>query len=492
MYTRKKGCSKMIEKIIIVVFLASTTLYSSVVADYRMDECYWLDNAGGIIGDVKESNNSLNGTSYGTAQTYLGTALNTAPICMASDFNATGDFVDVPNNVLLTTTNTFSISAWIRPKTFASTYELLVSKTSNFVDGFSFYTYWNGATGFIVFLIGNGATSQLSYAVINANVWSHVVATYDGATINLYLNGVLAFSNPYVGGILNVNTPLLIGKDPFNFYQYHGAMDEVKLYNTTLTPAAITSIYTNELAGKNYDGTLRVCPLCDTNVTAGIWSLVGVPADFRTAAVKDVATVFDEFPIGSYNVPANVDGWVVQKRTYSATDNNSSYTILPYTGTPLVFGEGYWLISKVGRAWSENGLPQVDYNSTNIACVTQPCVEMNLTVPNPNIGNGTGGKRINMLGFVGQKPINWADCRIVVTDVNGTVAYTPSAAAASGYIDSQVWQYNPGLLGSNANGYTTCTDTSPGGCKLEPYKGFWLILFSKTVGTTVQLLLPKG
>jgi len=96
-----------------------------------------------------------------------------------------------------------------------------------------------------------------------------------------------------------------------------------------------------------------------------------------------------------------------------------------------------------------------------------------------------------MLGFVGQVPVDWADCRIMITDVNGTTAYTPSGADTAGYADKQVWQYNPGVGGADANGYTTCDDVTPGGCKLEPYKGFWVILHGKTKGTTVKLLIPK-
>ena len=92
-----------------------------------------------------------------------------------------------------------------------------------------------------------------------------------------------------------------------------------------------------------------------------------------------------------------------------------------------------------------------------------------------------------MLGFIGHKPVDWADCRFVI---DGT-AYTPSDAEAAGYADKQIWQYNPGASGANANGYTTCDDTTPGGCKLEPYKGFWVILHGPTKGKSVQLLIPK-
>ena len=91
-----------------------------------------------------------------------------------------------------------------------------------------------------------------------------------------------------------------------------------------------------------------------------------------------------------------------------------------------------------------------------------------------------------MLGFVGNAPVEWADCRIVVDGIS----YTPTDADAAGYANKQIWQYNPGASGANGNGYTTCDDALIT-CKLEPYRGFWVQLYGKTKGTTVKLLIPK-
>ena len=34
-------------------------------------------------------------------------------------------------------------------------------------------------------------------------------------------------------------------------------------------------------------------------------------------------------------------------------------------------------------------------------------------------------------------------------------------------------------------------DTTPGGCKLVPYKGFWVELHGKTKGKSISVLIPK-
>ena len=140
-------------------------------------------------------------------------------------------------------------------------------------------------------------------------------------------------------------------------------------------------------------------------------------------------------------------------------------------------------------SWSENGAAGVDYNATNSACTASHCIEIDLRSVTHDFAvdgdDGTGSYRYNMSGFVGKKPVKWADCRFII---DGT-AYTPSGAESAGYALKQIWQYNPGN-GADSNGYTTCDDTMAT-CLLEPYKGLWIELRGPTKGKTVKLLIPK-
>ena len=474
---------------------------NSLQVDYRMDECYWLGNAGGVIEDVKDSSISrLDATSYASAQTI--SFPSTPPLCNSATFNGTTDYADVLYDGRLDTTNNYTISGWINPSDFINTYSVLMMKTSNYNDGFTFFIYWDAndpASALLVLQTGDGNNIDIATAPISANTWSYVTATYDGSTIRVYVNGVELGTRAFSTAVLNASQPLTLGVGLSGNYYYKGGMDEFKLFDKTLSAAEISTIYSNELAGNNYDGTSRVCPTCDANLSASTWELVGIPADLRTATNKDVADVFDELPGATYHTPGDPNDWVVFKRTYDAVTNGSGYALVPYTGEPLEIGKGYWLLSKQAVTWSENGFPPVDYNSTDVACATNSCIEIDLVENNKNFGapdndpdDGTGPNRNNMLGFVGHTPVDWADCRIIVTDVNGTTAYTPSGAETAGYTDKQVWQYNPGAAGANANGYTTCDDVTPGGCKLEPYRGFWVQLKGLSKGRTVKLLIPKA
>ena len=99
-----------------------------------------------------------------------------------------------------------------------------------------------------------GATADMSNYVTTTvaptpGVWEHVVGTWDGAMLRLYLNGVQIGSKPFTGPlgsptldfeIANYHYDVaLVGFDHF----FGGALDDVALYGRALSPAEIKSHY---------------------------------------------------------------------------------------------------------------------------------------------------------------------------------------------------------------------------------------------------------
>jgi len=475
-------------------------LNANLVVDYRFDDCYWLNGAGGVLSDIKDSSlPPFHATSQGNSMLKA----SPAQLCTAGAFANLGDRGIVDNTSILDTLDKqLSISVWLYPTSFTG-WSVAVQKSSDELwnDGFGLIHNQNDGTN-ITFYINDytDPNSQVS-ASLDLNTWNYITAVYDGTQMRIYKNTVLIATQAYTKKIdeLNgaVNQAMTIGNDISDILYndvWEGSIDELKIWDRELNTTEINRIYNNENTGNNYNDSPRICPICDAFVQARVWSFIGVPADFRTTVNKKLDAVLEEFPLGSYGIGSASDGWVVYKRTYSNIDNNSAYAKVTYATDNLSFGQGYWLFSNKDVNWSANNLDKTDYNASNANCVRQPCVEIVLETTNKNFAapdndpnDGSGPNRINMLGFVGERPINWADCRIIV---NG-VAYTPNAAQIAGYIDSQVWQYNAGASTANANGYTTCTDLSPGGCKLEPYKAFWLIVHGISKNKTMKLLLPK-
>ena len=480
--------------------IASNFLYTDAsctlnpVVNYRFDECYWLNNSA-IPEDVKDSTgNGYHATTSNSASITINSS--NPSVCNYGTFSVEPDLITTEDDSVGNTSDGLTVAFWIKADQDFPQWATIVSKTKkyNWNDGWGFVNR-GGTSTQLTFFINQYNQNITDTTVTAAEGWVHIVGTYDRNVIRLYKNGVEVDTDNYTRAVDNSRAPMKIAFDGDSRDGILiGSLDEVKFWDKTLSATEILRMYDNERTGKNYDGSSRVCPTCSAKASAGIWGLISVPADFRTTPNKDIQNVFDEFPSGSYNVSANADGWVVFKRNYSSTTNDSSYSIVPYTGTDLEFGQGYWLATKADVEWKENGLATVDYNSTNTACVTKTCVEIDLTSVTKNFGapdndpnDHSGRNRNNMLGFTGHAPVSWADCRFLIDGV----VYTPSAVETAGYADKQVWQYNAGASGASANGYITCDDTTPGGCTLEPYRGFWVILHGKTKGKTVKLLIPK-
>jgi len=77
---------------------------------------------------------------------------------------------------------------------------------------------------------------------LTANTWAHLAATYDGATMRLYVNGVLVASRAQAGASATSANPLQIGGDSIYGQYFTGMIDEVRIYNRALS---VTEIQTD-------------------------------------------------------------------------------------------------------------------------------------------------------------------------------------------------------------------------------------------------------
>lgn len=78
----------------------------------------------------------------------------------------------------------------------------------------------------------------------SANAWHHVVATTDGATQFIFVDGVLAASNPATVAVGKVGVPYAVGGQnclPCANAQYVGALDELAIYDKALSVARIAA-----------------------------------------------------------------------------------------------------------------------------------------------------------------------------------------------------------------------------------------------------------
>ena len=458
---------------------------SQAIAEYRLDECYWL---GSSTFDVADTIGGDDAESYNSSQPDQSDAI----INFSGDFIATG-YAQLDNSISVS--GEWSYSFWMKFPLDSTDHQYSP------VSGVDYYFCSGSLSGKGDFPAFALTGSDLQWAVydengsvtvqdlddsINSAGWKMItfVKKSDDSTL-LYIDG--SYVDTIALGTDGNFMYLLTSDDNASGQTLSTKVDEIKLWDKALSLDEIKAIYDNENSGKNYTGTTRSTVTCDASIAANTWELIGIPADFRNSSnpEKTVDDIFGDDMSGTFNTD-----WRIYKRSYSTTDNGSSYTQLA-SGDNLEFGIGYWLGSKLNSTWSENGAAQVDYNSTSSACTASRCVEISLVpvVHNFDIDpdDGTGPYRYNMSGFIGKMPVDWADCRFIV---DGTVM-TPSDLESSDIGAKQIWLYNPNDSGANSNGYTTCDDTTPGGCKLIPYKGFFIELHGPSKGKTIKLLIPQ-
>jgi hypothetical protein len=183
-------------------------------------------------------------------------------------------------------------------------------------------------------------------AVTTTGEWHHVVATYDGDTMQLYHDGVLAAETSGAGVLLREDKPFFIGaqsQDGGPGGSFQGSIDEVGYFNTILEPEDIETIMNNGLAGVTGGISVAVRPQpADGALIQDTWvSLSWRPGDF---AVSHDAYIGDNFDA----VNEGAEGTFVGNQA-------ATFIVVGFPGFPFPDGlvpgtTYYWRIDEVNDA----------------------------------------------------------------------------------------------------------------------------------------------
>ena len=92
-----------------------------------------------------------------------------------------------------------------------------------------------------VTLTGTVEQSTPGVAQLAIGTWTHLAATYDGATLRLYVNGAQVNSRAVTGAMLTSTSPLRIGGNGVWGEFFQGLIDEVRVFDRARTQAEIQS-----------------------------------------------------------------------------------------------------------------------------------------------------------------------------------------------------------------------------------------------------------
>lgn len=199
-----------------------------------------LDEAGAAIADSSGSNNNA---------TAVNTSLVSGQFSGARRFTGSNSYLQILNSATLNPTNEISIEAWVKwninPATGAQWAQII---NKNVDDQYQIQHNSNNSAFEFALRTNTNRRYVLSTTVPQQGVWYHIVGTYNGASLRIYVNGTYENAVSLSGTILSSTTPVRIGSRTSNDRFFNGDIDEVAIYNRALSATEISSRY---FAGKS-------------------------------------------------------------------------------------------------------------------------------------------------------------------------------------------------------------------------------------------------
>jgi len=156
-----------------------------------------------------------------------------------------GDYINCGSAASLDITGPIALAAWIRPgaedpEGKGTETAVMAKALSTASPSWSYQVRygWGSAKPYMAFTFN---TKPRAWVYVGQNLtqgeWSHIACSHDGTTLKCYLDGIERDATP-MGQITSSPAPILIGSDGWGC-DWIGAIDEVAVYNRSLSPNEI-------------------------------------------------------------------------------------------------------------------------------------------------------------------------------------------------------------------------------------------------------------
>ncbi|MFA5105921.1 MAG: LamG domain-containing protein [Candidatus Micrarchaeia archaeon] len=265
------------------MFVVFHSYHTAPTSAYSIDFDNFIVNSGQLVSDSSASaNNGVLSGSLSQPEGKYGSGVL---------FSGNSSYITVPYSASLSPTSALTVSAWFNARNLTSQQaygQRIISKTES--GGYHISISENSAcaANTLCFLARNSTGYySASYPVANlsANTWYHVVGTYDGTTIRLYLQGNQVATSPMGGSLFyTYSNALCIGSEPYQVdctnggsNYFNGTIDEVRIYNRALSAAEVKQLYLSNL--KKINSTAWEFVTNQTNLADGTYAYAGYSTD---------------------------------------------------------------------------------------------------------------------------------------------------------------------------------------------------------------------
>src|SRR3989338_3102462 len=159
----------------------------------------------------------------------------------AFTFGGSSDFLKITDSNEFEGMDELTISAWINP-TSGQSDQRIIFKSNTYMLRLN-----SGKISFRIYNAGSSADVN-TLSTISLGTWSHIVTTFDGNTMRVYINGVQeSTTNTISGPIRNVISSggIAIGNNHAGGAAFNGLIDEVVILRRALSLEEIKALYDN-------------------------------------------------------------------------------------------------------------------------------------------------------------------------------------------------------------------------------------------------------
>jgi len=184
----------------------------------------------------------------------------------AVSFSASGaGYGEVPYAAAQSFSGAVTVEAWVKLASYTG-WSSILTKGADQGGEYSLRQDDLG-TGHLRFSINDSDTGTWgmvdSASVLSLNTWHHVAGTYDGTTMNVYIDGVLDGTAAVALPVVTNTQPVYIGVDIPGATEYlDGAVCEARIWNVVRTADQIKAAMNTRLTGTE-TGLVLLCPLND-------------------------------------------------------------------------------------------------------------------------------------------------------------------------------------------------------------------------------------
>ncbi len=289
----------------------NNALSNGLVGYWKMDESSWTQNCSTATA-TDSSGNSNNGISCPST---TGPTTASGKYGNAGSFDGSDDYVSVTNTTSINLSGNFTISAWVNPTSVGSLNEVISKEGTS-----AGYYMWIDSNRKIRVGFNTGASEATSTNAISLSTWSHIVGTWDGTNLRIYINGALDKTTAGSSNPAATTNALSIGAYRDGTSRFTGKIDEARVYNRALSPDESSQLYTFAPGPTSY---WKLDEKAGTTINDSSGN--GNGGTLTTGASGNQTTSTQAWKSGKYGAALNFDGsddYVDIAKTWTVTNDN--------------------------------------------------------------------------------------------------------------------------------------------------------------------------